>query len=273
MDNMNIDKIKNEAEVLDVTGNMAISRESKEVQVAMMSAKYFPRDEVLAWNRAIKSCKKMSLATRAIYEYPRGKTKVSGPSIHLVKEIARQWGNIDSGFKILEQTEKESMVMAYCWDLETNYRETRVFNVKHIRETKQGAYPMTDLRDIYELVANHASRRERACILSVLPSDLVDEAVKQCKKTMSSENDVQISDIIKNMVRIFEEEYGVTVNFLESYIGHKKENFSKEDIMNLRNVYNALRDGNTTTDEVFNISLKKSVEDKTQKKSLDDIIK
>ena len=131
-----------------VGAELAASREAQEVQVAMVAAKRFPRDEVEAYNRILRDCQRPSLAEKAMYEFPRGGQVVTGPSIHLAKTLARGWGNIDSGFKVLEQTAKESTVMAYCWDLETNYRETKVFTVPHVRETKKGAYPLTDPRDI-----------------------------------------------------------------------------------------------------------------------------
>ena len=100
-----------------------------------------------AYNRILQDCQRISLAEKAMYEYPRGGQVITGPSIHLARTLARGWGNVDAGFKVLEQTAKESTVMAYCWDLETNYRETKVFDVPHIRETKKGAYPLTDPRD------------------------------------------------------------------------------------------------------------------------------
>ena len=120
-----------------VGAEMAASREAQEVQVAMIAAKKFPRDEVAAYNRILQDCQRTSLAEKAMYEYPRGGQVITGPSIHLARTLARGWGNVDAGFKVLEQTAKKSTVMAYCWDLETNYRETKVFDVPHIRETKK----------------------------------------------------------------------------------------------------------------------------------------
>ena len=76
---------------------MMISRQAQEVQGAMVIAKRFPRDEVESFNRIMQSCKRKSLAESAMYEYPRGGTKVSGPSIRLAEAMAQNWGNIDFG--------------------------------------------------------------------------------------------------------------------------------------------------------------------------------
>lgn len=237
-----------------VGAELIASREAQEVQMAMVAAKRFPRDEVAAYNRILQDCQRQSLAEKAMYEYPRGGQIVTGPSIHLAKTMARGWGNIDSGFKVLEQTPNESTVMAYCWDLETNYRETKVFTVPHIRETKKGAYPLTDSRDIYEMIANQAARRERSCILSVIPGDVVDAAVGQCNVTLSGKSKMPLVDMVRSLVKNFQEQYSVTAEMLEAYIGCKKEAFSNQSVVRLKNVYNALRDGSASLDQYFDMS-------------------
>lgn len=229
-------------------------REAQEVQVAMVAAKRFPRDEVAAYNRILQDCQRQSLAEKAMYEFPRGGQVVTGPSIHLAKTLARCWGNIDSGFKVLEQGPKESTVMAYCWDLETNYRETKVFTVQHIRETKKGAYPLTDPRDIYEMIANQAARRERSCILSVIPGDVVDAAIGQCNVTLAGKSDMPLMDKVRALVKNFQEQYGVTAEMLEAYIGCKKEAFSQQSVVRLKNVYNTIRDGSASVEQYFDMS-------------------
>ena len=108
---------------------MMISRQAQEVQAAMVIAKRFPRDEVESYNRIMQSCKRKSLAESAMYEYPRGGTKVTGPSIRLAESMAQNWGNLDFGITELEQKNGESQVMAYAWDLETNTRQVKIFSV------------------------------------------------------------------------------------------------------------------------------------------------
>lgn len=247
-----------------VGAELIASREAQEVQVAMVAAKRFPRDEIASYNRILQDCQRKSLAERAMYEYPRGGQMVTGPSIHLARTLARGWGNLDSGFKVLEQTATDSTVMAYCWDLETNYRETKVFTVKHIRETKKGAYPLTDSRDIYELIANQSARRERACILSVIPQDVVDAAVGQCNATLASGGKMPLVDMVRALVKNFQEQYGVTAEMLEQYIGCKKEAFSQQSVVRLKNVYNTLRDGSASVEQYFDMSASASTAEEPQ---------
>ena len=123
---------------------MMVNRQAQEVQAAMVIAKRFPRNEVDSFNRILRSCQRKSLAETATYEYPRGGAKVTGPSIRLAEAMAQNWGNIDFGITELEQSNGESQVMAYAWDLETNTRQTKIFTVPHIRGTKKGNIPLTD---------------------------------------------------------------------------------------------------------------------------------
>lgn len=224
------------------TAAMAISRQAQEVQAAMIVAKRFPRDERVSAERILTACTRQTLAEAAIYSYARGGTEVTGPSIRLAECIAQNWGNIDFGYIELEQKNGESQVMAYAWDLETNTRQSKVFTVPHRRETKNGAYALTDSRDIYEVVANQASRRVRSCILAVIPGDVIESAMKQCELTMNSGNAKSLDERITDMILKFAE-FEVTEEMLSAYIGKKIEAFTANDVTRLSKVYRSLKDG------------------------------
>src|SRR5699024_11169676 len=149
-------------------------REIAEVQAAMVIAKRFPRDPVEAMDRILQACTRPTLAEGALYSYSRGGSEITGPSIRLAEAIAQAWGNTQFGIRELEQRNGESTVEAYAWDLESNTRQAKVFQVPHERHTKRGTTRLTDPRDIYELVANQGARRLRACILGVVPGDVTE---------------------------------------------------------------------------------------------------
>ncbi|ECB9482702.1 hypothetical protein FLR08_15985, partial [Listeria monocytogenes] len=160
------------------------SREMEEVKGQIFMAQNFPRNQYQAEIRILEACKRLRLAETAIYQYPRGGQKVIGPSIRLAEVLAQNWGNISFGVKELERNDHESTAMAYAWDAETNTRTEKIFTVPHKRTTKKGTQMVTDERDIYELVANMGSRRLRACLLSVIPGDIVEAAMQQCNETL-----------------------------------------------------------------------------------------
>lgn len=234
---------------------MMVSRQAQEVQAAMVIAKKFPRDTVTSYNRIMQACQRKGLAEKATYEYPRGGQKVTGPSIRLAEAIAQNWGNIDFGIIELEQKNGESQVMSYAWDLETNTRQTKVFSVPHVRGTKNGNVPLTDPRDIYEMVANQGARRLRACILGVIPGDVVEDAVSQCGKTLIEGETKPVIDLVREMAGIFQKEFSVPIEAIEKYIGCKSEAFSMNDLIRLKRVYNSLKDGMSKREDYFDIAL------------------
>ncbi len=239
---------------------MMISRQAQEVQAAMVIAKKFPRDEVESFNRIMTSCQRKSLAERAMYEFPRGGTKVTGPSIRLAEAMAQNWGNLDFGIIELEQNNGESQVMAYAWDLETNTRQTKIFNVPHVRGTKKGNIPLTDPRDIYEMVASQGARRLRACILGVIPGDVIDAAVEQCQKTLTTGNSEPLIDRVRKGIKMFEDRFSVTKEMIEKYIGCKSEAFSENDMIRLNNVFVSLKDGMSNREDFFEVPTPNSSE-------------
>ncbi|MDO5418303.1 MAG: hypothetical protein Q4F29_13985 [Lachnospiraceae bacterium] len=237
------------------TAEMVVSRQAQEVQAAMVIAKKFPRNEVESFNRIMRACQRKTLAEQAMYEYPRGGTKVTGPSIRLAEAMAQNWGNLDFGIIELEQKQGESQVMAYAWDLETNTRQTKIFSVPHIRSTKKGNVALTDPRDIYEMVANQGARRVRACILGVIPGDVIDSAIEQCAKTLSGASTEPLIDRVRKMAKVFEDEFGVTLKMIEKYFGCSHESFTENTFIRLKNVYKSLRDGMAKREDYFEMAL------------------
>ena len=226
-------------------------REVAEIQSALVIAKRFPRDQVKAMDRILQACARPTLAEGAMYQYARGGTNISGASIRLAEAIAQNWGNMQYGIRELEQVNGESIVEAFAWDTETNVKQTKVFKVKHTRHTKRGSYRLEDPRDIYEMVANQGARRLRACILGVVPSDVVDSAVKACEDTLTSKVEITPAKI-KSMVDAFKV-YGVTKEMLEARIQRRLDSITPALMVNLGKIYNSLKDGMSTASEWFDI--------------------
>ena len=242
---------QNKIPQINVQTEMMISRQAQEVQAAMVVAKRFPRDEFAAIEKIKRTCQRSTLAEQAIYSYPRSGKNITGPSIRLAEAIAQNWGNIDYGVLELEQKDGTSDMMAYAWDLETNTRVTKIFSVDHRRDTKKGSYKLTDGRDIYEATANFGARRMRACILGVIPGDVVDMALDECKTTIAKGNGEPMQERIKKLLKAFKDEFKVTKDQLEKYTGYNLAEFGEEEIFNLKGVYKSLRDGQARITDFF----------------------
>ena len=221
----------------------------QEVQASLIIAKRFPRDEVLAQQKINNACMRPGLAEAAIYTYSRGGTEITGPSIRLAEAIAQYWGNLDFGWREVERRGIESTVQTYAWDKETNTRREMSFTVKHIRNTKKGSYPLTDERDIYENNANNASRRMRACILSLVPGDIVDEAVMICERTLETKIDLT-PERMANMVKGFEV-FGVSKAQLEKRIQRNLEAIAPAQFAALGKIYNSIKEGMSKSSDWF----------------------
>lgn len=232
------------------TMSIATTRASAETQSAMIVAKNFPRDETAAIVRLVKSCKRQGLAECAMYSYPKGKTVVTGASIRLAEAMAQAWGNIDYGLIELEQKSGESSVMAYAWDLESNTRRSMVFQVPHIRSTREGNRLLTDPRDIYELVANQGARRVRACILGVIPGDVQDVAVSQCEATLATGSGKSLDERIRDMVLKFGE-LSVSQAMLEARLQHPVTACTAQMIVSMQKIYLSIRDGVSKREDWF----------------------
>jgi len=231
--------------LIDTEGQRAI----QEVQAAMVIAKRFPRDEKACLDRILNSCSRPSLAEQSVYSYARGGTSINGPSIRLAEAVAQQWGNLQFGIRELDQRDGVSTVEAFAWDLETNTREVKVFQVVHERHTSKGKTVLTDPRDIYETVANNGARRLRACILGVIPGDIVDEAVKQCQLTLTANADTSPEAQAK-MLEAFSR-FKVTKEQIEKRLQRRIDAIQPAQVVSLKNIYASLRDGMSKPEDWF----------------------
>lgn len=239
-----------------------------EIQAQVFMAKQFPRDENQARARILRSCQRQGLAEKAIYTYPKGGQRVTGPSIRLAEAIAQAWGNLDFNTVILEQRENESVCLSYCWDVETNTRASRSFIVPHKIATKHGEKVLTDPREIYELAANQGARRLRACILSIIPGDIVDEAIDACNATLSGGNKRPLIDRLRELTDRFMTYHSVPLSSIERYFGYPLDSFTEMDGVTLAGIYTALRDGAASREDYFQMpKLTSGDDDKTTDKT------
>lgn len=234
------------------TVNIEQSRAVTEAQGKLILAKKFPRDEALAYSKIMNSCSRPTLAASGEYAYPRGDKTVSGPSIRLAEELARCWGNIEYGIRELSRQQGNSEMEAYAWDLETNTFSSQKFTVRHIRDKKGGGQALTEERDIYELTANMGGRRLRSRLLAILPPDLVEAAVGQCRKTLAGDTSLPLADRVRALVDAFSQQ-GVTEKHLRAYLNKSLDEILPEEIATLRGVYNSIKNGQAAVGDFFSI--------------------
>lgn len=230
------------------------SRAVAEIQAAVLMAKQCPRNESQSYLDIVNACKRPSMADQALYAYPRGGSLVEGPSIRLAEVLARYWGNCRVGITIQSQTPEKTEARAYAYDMQSNYMVDQDFTVPHKRTTKKGTKILTDERDIRELVANIGSRYLRGCILRLVPGDVLDDAIAQCKTTMTT-SEIPMADRVKKMVTLFNEQ-GVSVEQLEKRLGHNLDAIIPQELVTLQGIYKSLKDGMAKREDFFDFGVK-----------------
>jgi hypothetical protein len=231
------------------------ARESAEVMALAMMAKRFPRDVINACDRIRNAFTRQTLAEKAQYQYSRGGTDVVGPSIRAAEAMAQCWRNVSSGWREIGRYVGAdgvgvSEVEAFCIDHEANNREVIQFFVRHWRDTKHGGYRLKDERDIYELCANQAARRKRACILAQIPGDVTEMAMEQASATLRAKADTS-PEGLKRLLDTFAGEFGVTKEQIERRIQRRIESIQPAQVVGLKRIYVSLRDEMSTVADWF----------------------
>lgn len=229
------------------------ARAVAEVQGAIVVAQQCPRNKAFAIQEMLESCSQLGLAERAFFRYARAGTQITGPSVHLARELARCWGNMQYGLAEMRRDDAagESEILAFAWDVQTNTRATTTFIVKHGRDTKRGRVVLTELRDIYENNANNGARRLREQIFAVLPKWFTEQAEQRCRETIErGDGEKPLAQRIATIVKGFEE-FGVTVDALERKLGRLSGVWTAHDVATLTVIGRSIRNGETTVGDEF----------------------
>ncbi|WP_225794730.1 hypothetical protein [Streptomyces aculeolatus] len=228
------------------------SRAAAEVQAAVVVAQQCPRNMQAAVAEMRESCKQQGLAERAFFRYSRGGSTVTGASVHLARELARCWGNVQYGLVELRRDDDygQSEMQAFAWDVQTNSRNSSTFIVPHRRDTKNGAKQLTDMRDIYENNANNGARRVREAIFAILPPWFVEEAKALCSQTLKDGGGKPLHTRIADAVKVFER-FGVTTAQLEQKIGRPTAKWNEHDVAQLGVIFKSLDRGEVAVEDEF----------------------
>lgn len=229
------------------------TRAVAEVHAAIVVARQCPRDMVTAQAEMKMSCNKQALAKKAFYRYSRGDGMITGASVHLARELARCFGNIQHGIVELlrDDVHGQSEMQAWAWDVERNTRSSNTFIVPHKRDTKTGVKVLTDLRDVYENNTNMASRRLREAIFSILPPWFVEDAKTLCRETIEKGVDGQtLPQRIAEALAAYERG-GIVRAQLEIKVGRPTSEWIAQDVADLEVIYESLRRGETSKNEEF----------------------
>jgi len=228
------------------------SRAVAEVQAAIIVAQQCPRSMTTARTAMRESCELLGFAESAFFSFPRAGGTVSGPSVHLAKELARCFGNVQYGINELRRDDDyaQSEMLAWAWDVQMNTRASNTFINPHMRDKKGGPQKLVDLRDIYENNANMGNRRLRQAIFSILPTYFKEEAEEICRATLAKGDGRPLPERVEGAVRVFAT-FGITAERLEQKLGRPREKWNSFDLTQLRITHRSIERGEVSVDDEF----------------------
>lgn len=237
--------------VVAVEQARAVAQVAAQVQVAQR----FPRDLDRVREELAAACDDYDLAAVAFWSLPN---RGQGLSVHLARELAVIWGNVDYGVHELRRDDAAHMseVQAFCWDMQRNSKATRTFQVPHAitvtdKKTRvQSRQAIIDLQDVYRNNQNAGARAMRECVFATLPRWLVTSAERRLRETKRRGPGVPLEERVATMIK-GAERFRVTRAQLEQRVGRKVAAWTHEDVSDLEVVAASIVRGDTTVGEQF----------------------
>lgn len=237
--------------VVAVEQARAVAQVAAQVQVAQR----FPRDLDRVRVELAAACESYELAAVSFWSLPN---RGQGLSVHLARELAVLWGNVDYGVHELRRDDERGLseVQAFCWDMQRNSRATRTFQVPHAitvtnKKTRvQSRQVIVDLQDVYRNNQNAGARAMRECVFATLPRWLVDTAERLLRDTKRRGPGIPLEERRDVIVR-GAERFRITRAQLEQRVGRPVAAWTHEDVSDLETIAASIVRGDTTAAEQF----------------------
>lgn len=247
---------EHEAEVVEVgtvdegiAGSVAlgaVDRASIDIQIA--TAKRYPRSV----DKAIKEA--LTLATldeetagSMFYALPRSGKTIEGPSARLAEIMAYSWGNLRADADIVAEDKTHVTAMGTCFDLEKNVavrvRVRRRITDRHGRRFNE---------DMVGVTSNAAiSIALRNSVFKVIPASLV-RRIYQEARTASLGKGGTITQKRQKALGWFNKAGVKDEQVFELLDVRGMDDIGEDELITLRGLVTAIKDGDTTVEQTFN---------------------
>lgn len=225
--------------------------ERANIDIQVSTAKQYPRSISRCANNAVAiATMDKDTAQSCGYALPRGGKPITGPSVHLAKIIAQQYGNLRAEAKVVEITDKQVVSRGTAWDLENNYAVS--FEVRRSIIGRNGNRFSDDMITVTGNAANSIAYRN--AIFGIVPKSITDKAYKAAQHLITGD----LSDeekLIKRRdgaIKHFIDTYGITEEEVIKLCGkHTVNQIQADEIALLLGFAQSLKDGDTTVDELM----------------------
>lgn len=227
-------------------------QDKAQIDMQISTAKAYPRNITRATDdaKAIVTLDN-EIAASCTYSLPRGGKQITGPSVHLAKIIAQNWGNLRIEAKVVDIGFKQITSQAVAFDLEKNIAIK--VEVKRSIVDKYGKRFKDDMITVTGNAANAIALRN--AVFAVIPKGVVDTIWKASQKKVLGDlsNEEKLNTSRHNALKEFKDNYSVSEQEILTLLGKPSiANIDKDDLMTLFGIKQSLIDGDTTVDEVFN---------------------
>lgn len=234
----------------------AINRTEIDMQIA--TAKRYPRDTKRVLERIRESATEdITIAQECFYSLPRGGKSVEGVSVRMAEIMAGAWGNLRVQTRVIGNDGKTITAQGICHDLETNVAVS-----VEVKRSIVDKYGKTYSEDMQVTTGNAASAIAfRNAVLKIIPKATTNKTIEEVKKVaMGKMKDLKTSR--EQCVEVFKQ-FKVTEEMLCELLEVEKiSDINQEQLLTLRGLYNAIKEGTTTIEEAF-----QDVRTKSQAKS------
>ena len=258
-----------EIKIIEQGGEIIYQQDRAVIDIQIATAKAYPRDIVKSIKNAVDivTIDKETAATCS-YAVPRGGKVITGVTVHMAKVLAQTWGNMRIEAKVINIEQKHITSQAIAFDLENNVAIK--VEVKRSIMTRTGR--MND--DMITVTGNAAnSIALRNAILAVIPRAITDKVYNAAKDKITGDL-VDEAKFLKRRKQIFdgfENNYKKKESDVLSLIGKTSiEQITKDDLVVLIGIAQAIKDGDTTIDEAFE-KAKEPKEKKTGQEKKEDL--
>ena len=259
----------------------AMAREGAQLKLAAEIAMYSPRNEAESGQRMLESCRRPAFATLAEYSFPRGGKTVRGPSVYLAREAAACWGNVRYGSVIVGEHEGKIHVQGFAWDVQRNVAVVQedLFEKRIQRRKRLGngeyetQWVVPDERDLRELINKRAALCVRNAILQVVPSDFIEAACEEARRTQQAAARGELAKDRKTAVRDLTKAFadqGVTVKMLEERLEHALDAIDDVELAELRTIWKSINDGQSRREDYFEVRKRAPEPEETAPKAEED---
>ena len=236
------------SEVQDIS--VIYNQDKAVIDTQISTAKAYPRNMKKAVENSvfIVTLDEETAATCS-YSLPRAGKVITGPTVHLAKIIAQNWGNLRIEAKVVSIDRTTLTSQAVAFDLENNLAIK--VEVKRSIMTKTGR-----MNDDMITVTGNASNAiaMRNAILNVIPKAVVDKIYNEAKNKITGDlsDDTKLTVKRKKVFDGFKTTYDVSEQEVLQAIGKAAfEHITQDDLVVLIGIGQAIKDGDTTVDMAF----------------------